>query len=126
MSRHKLTEQQKIYVVKRLAAYDALPEIVRGLQEEFGVTVSRPALVHYNAERAENHCLAQRWQELFWETRKAHVARTAHVGDTGKPARIRRRQAMMHEAWAAGRHRLANRILDSIAKEIGPTTRHRS
>jgi hypothetical protein len=125
MSRHKLTEEQKIYVVKRLAAYDPLPAIVRGLKEQFGITISRPALVHYNPERAENHCLAPRWKDLFWQTRKAHIAGTAHLGDTDKAARIRRRQAMMHRAWAAGRYAEANRILDSIAKELGRTTRHR-
>ncbi|MGZ9103493.1 MAG: DUF2280 domain-containing protein, partial [Rhodoplanes sp.] len=121
MSRRKLTEQQKIYVTKRLAAYDALPAIVRGLQDEFGVTVSCPAVLHYDPARPGSRCLAQRWKDLFWQTRKAHIARIAGVGDTGKPARIRRRQAMMHEAWAAGRHAVANDILNSVAKDIGST-----
>jgi hypothetical protein len=125
MSQHRLTEQQKIYVVQRLAAHDALTAIVRGLQDEFGITVSSPAVLHYDPERPGSRCLAQRWKDLFWQARKAHLARLAAVGDTDKPARIRRRQAMMHEAWAAGRHRVANNILDSIAKEIGATTRRR-
>jgi hypothetical protein len=117
MSCNKLTDEQKIYVVERLAAYDGLTAIARGLKEKFGITISPTGVSHYNPERSLD--LAQRWKDLFAETRKAYIDSTADIGFTNKPARLRRREAMMHKAWAAGQYELANEILDSIAKETG-------
>jgi hypothetical protein len=119
MPRKRLTDTQRAYVVKRLAAYDTLLSIVRGLKDEFGITIAFQSVAHYNAARPPDAKLAQRWKDLFWKTRKAFIAGTADTGFTDKPARIRQREAMMHAEWAAGRHKHANEILDSIAKDIG-------
>ena len=41
---HKLTEAQKDYVIRRLAAYDTPTEIQRDLREKFGVEITRQAV----------------------------------------------------------------------------------
>jgi hypothetical protein len=115
----KLTDEHRVYLIKRLAAHHTCSSIVQGLKEEFGVTVSVRAVDHYNSARDPRDGLAKRWKELFRKEREAYIARTADVGLTDKPARIRQREAMMHREWAAGRHARANVILDSIAKDIG-------
>jgi hypothetical protein len=120
----RLTDAQKTYIVKRLAAYDTLTSIVRGLKTEFGVTITQQAVGNYNPETARRG-LAQRWKDLFGECRRAYIASTADIGMTNKPARLRRREAMMHRAWVAGRHGLANEILDSVAHEIDASFRRR-
>ena len=115
----KLNDAHRIYVIRRLAARHATMAVMRGLKDEFGITLSQHAVDHYDPERAPHSRLAQRWKDLFWQEREAYLARTAHLGVTDKPARIRQREAMMHREWAAGRHAQANAILDSIAKELG-------
>jgi hypothetical protein len=117
----KLTDEQRIYIIKRLAARHGPMAVMRGLKDDFGVTLSQHAVDHYDAERAPHSKRAQRWTDLFWREREAYLARTAHLGKTDKAARIRQREAMMHREWAAGRHAVANAILDSIAKELGAT-----
>ena len=119
MASNKLTEEQRADVVKRLARHHTLLSIVRDLKKKFGITISPAGVAHYDPERTPDADIAQRWKDLFWKTRRAYLARTADVGLTDKPARIRRREAMMHREWAAGRHKLANAILDSIARDIG-------
>jgi hypothetical protein len=114
-----LTDEHRVYVIKRHAAYHTSLSIVQGLKEEFGITVSVRAIDHYNPPRRRDKGLATRWKELFWKEREAYTARTADVGITDKAARIRQREAMMHREWAAGRHAQANAILDSIARDIG-------
>jgi hypothetical protein len=114
-----LTDAHRIYIIKRLAARHGPKAVMRGLKEDFGITLSQRAVDHYDPERSRRALLAQRWKDLFWTEREAYIARTAHVGVTDKPARIRQREAMMHREWAAGRHAQANAILDSIAKELG-------
>ena len=117
--RTRLTHEQKVYVVKRLAAYDAPVVIVRGLQEEFGITVRADLVHYYHPERGYGRTLAQHWKDLFWDTRESYVDSTADIGAGHKPVRIRWRGEMAQETWGAGQHRIANEILDSVAKEAG-------
>jgi hypothetical protein len=116
--RNKLADRHRVYVIKRLAAYHTLSSIVQGLKKKFGITMSLLGVYRYNPVQGPRVVLAQRWKELFWKEREAYLARTAKLGVTDKPARIRQREAMMHREWAAGRHARANEILDSIAKDI--------
>jgi hypothetical protein len=102
----KLTDESRSYVVKRLAAYHTALSITQGLKQEFGITVTQKSVDYYHPD-------------LFWKERRAYLSRTANLGLTNKPARIRQREAMMHREWAAGRNARATRILDSIAKDTG-------
>jgi hypothetical protein len=117
--RARLTHEQKVYVVKRLAACDTPAVIARGLKEEFGITV-RPNLVHhYHPERAYGRALAQCWKDLFRDARKVYLGGIADLGAYYPLVRVHWRGEMAQEAWAAGQHRIANEILDSVAKEPG-------
>ena len=115
----KLTDEQRTYVVMRLATYDKPFEVLQGLKEKFGVTIVFQTVEHYHPERAASRHLAQRWKDLFWATRKAYLTNNADIGAMHKLVRIRWRENMMHEAWNACQFRIANDILDSIAKETG-------
>jgi hypothetical protein len=116
---NKLSDAHRIYIIERLAAHHTLSSIVQGLNKKFGITISELGVYRYNPVQGRRARLARRWHDLFWKEREAYIARTAQVGVTDKPARIRQREAMMHREWAAGRHALANAILDSIAKDLG-------
>jgi hypothetical protein len=115
----KLNDEQKTYVVKRLAAYDRPAAIAHDLLEVFGVTVSPQAIEHYDPERPAGHDLAPRWREAFAEARKVFLAQTADLTHLEKPMRLRLRGRMAIAAWDEGNYRLANDILDAIAKEAG-------
>ncbi len=128
MARTRLTHEQKIYVVKRLAAYDAPAVIVHGLKEEFSITVPWAVVQRYHPERARGAKLAPCWKDLFWQARKAYIDATADIGADHKPVRIRWRGEMAQETWGtAGQHKIANEILDSVAKEAnaGSGDRHK-
>jgi hypothetical protein len=105
--------------VKRLATYDWPPAIVRGLKREFGITVRYKLVHHYHPERVDSRTLAQRWRDLFWKTRQAFIDDTADIGAGYKPVRIRWRGEFVQETWDLGQYKIANDILDSIAKETG-------
>jgi hypothetical protein len=113
----KLTDAQKAYVVRRLAAYESPTAIARDLERDFGVTIGHQAVGRYNPALGSR--LAQRWKDLFAQARAAHRAATAKAGVTGKAAAIRARERMALAAWGAGRFKHASDILDAIAKEVG-------
>jgi hypothetical protein len=115
----KLTDEQKIYAVKRLAAYDRPAAIAHDLKEAFGVTISPQAIEHYDPERPAGHDLAPRWCAAFHAAREAHLALTATLGHLPKALRLHLRGRMAIAAWDEGNYKLANEILDAIAKEAG-------
>jgi len=115
----KLNNAQKAYVVRRLAAYDKPAAIAHGLKEIFDVTISPQAIEHYDPERPAGHDLATQWRDAFRAARKAYIAEIADIGSMGKPVRMRLRERMALAAWEEGNYKIANDILNDIAKEAG-------
>jgi hypothetical protein len=115
----KLTEEQREYVVHRLAAYDPPSAVQRGLLEEFGVDVTRSSIQLYNPTKRAGARLGEKWKALFHATREALHRRSAEIGASHVLVRIRWREHMALEAMEAGNFPLANDILDRIAEEVG-------
>jgi hypothetical protein len=119
----RLTDRQKIYVVRRLAAFDKPGEIREALAREFGVTISIKSVEGYNPCLSAGRHLAQRWTDLFAQAREAYLASTAEIGVTHKAVRIRRRERLVDRAEEAGQFKAASDILDAIAKDVGDLDR---
>jgi hypothetical protein len=116
---NRLTDERKIYIVRQLAWYNTSSAIARDLKENFGIEITPQAIDHYHPERAAGATLSQRFKDLFWEVRKAYLAAAAEIGTNDPLVRMRWREDMVLEAWDAGDYRMANAMLDSIAKEAG-------
>jgi hypothetical protein len=110
---------QKIYVVRRLAAYDKPKAIAESLAQDFGVTVTIKAIESYNPCLATGRHLGKRWRELFAQAREDYLASTAEIGVTQKAVRIRRRDRLALKAEEAGQFKAASDILDAIARDVG-------
>jgi hypothetical protein len=67
----KLTDEQKAYVVRRLAAYDRPSKIRRDLREQFGVEISLQGVSQYDPTRVPD--TPKEWAEKFFTARKAHI-----------------------------------------------------
>jgi hypothetical protein len=115
----RLTDQQRIYVVRRLAAYDKSGEIAQALAREFGVTISLKAIEGYNPGLSAGQNLAKRWRDLFAQAREAFRQSTAEIGATHKEVRIRLRESYAHRAFEKGQFKAASDILDAIARNVG-------
>jgi hypothetical protein len=115
----KLTEEQKEYVVHRLAAFDTPSAVQRGLAEEFGVVVARASVQFYDPTKRASRRLHEKWKSLFHATREALHKGSAEIGASHVLVRIRWRERMALDAMETGNSELANDILDSIAKEVG-------
>jgi hypothetical protein len=116
---NKLTEQQRIYVVRRLAAFDKPRAIARDLAREFGVTVSHQLVESYHPGREAGRRLAPRWKKLFAEARKDFLESLAQTGAMYMRVRVGWREGIAHDAWDAGQFKAASDVLDAIAKDIG-------
>ena len=116
-SRGKLNDLLNEYVVERLAGFDSVSAIVKSLREEFGVTVCRQSIEQYHALRRPR--CAERWKELFVATRRAIIEGKAERGAANKMLRLRWRENMVLRAMEREDFALADRLLNSIAGEVG-------
>jgi hypothetical protein len=116
---NRLTDRQKIYVVRRLAAYDKARAIAEDLARDFGVTVTIKAIESYNPCLATGRHLAQRWCKLFAEAREEYLKSVAEIGYTQKAVRIQKRAGLVDRAEEAGQFKAASDILDAIARDVG-------
>jgi hypothetical protein len=116
---NRLTDRQRIYVVRRLAAFDKARAIARDLARDFGVTVTIKAIESYNPCLATGRHLGKRWRELFAQAREDYLQSTAEIGITQKAIRILLRERYAHRAEEAGQFKAASDILDAIARDVG-------
>ena len=115
----KLTENEKEYVVHRLAAYDSPSAVQKGLSEEFGVKIARQSLLFYDPTKRASRRLREKWKSLFHATREALHKGSAEIGACHALVRIRWREQMALKEMEADNSQRANEILDSIARDVG-------
>ena len=116
-SRGKLNDRLKEYVVERLAGFDSVSAIMKSLREEFGVTVCRQSIEQYHPLRRPR--CAEKWKLLFVATRRAIIEGKAERGAANKMVRLRWRENMVLRAMEREDFALADRLLNSIAGEVG-------
>ena len=116
-SRGKLNDRLKEYVVERLAGFDSPTAIAKSLREEFGVTVCRQSIEQYHPLRRPR--CAEKWKLHFFATRRAIIEGKAERGAANKMVRLRWRENMVLRAMEREDFALADRLLNSIAGEVG-------
>lgn len=115
----KLTEQQKTFIVQRLACYDTPTAVVEAVKEEFGLELTRQWVHQYDPTKVAGRQLSKKFVELFNETREAFKASTADIAVSHKSVRLRRLERMADKAEAMRNYALAAQLLEQIAKEMG-------
>jgi hypothetical protein len=117
-----LTPQQKQFVVEQLAAFGTPSEVAKGLLEQFGVTVPPHVVAAYDPTRRAGQRCPALWKRRFLEAREA-MLRGRPSALASRSVRLQQREKMFRRAIEQEDFVLANRILDSIAREIGDDTR---
>ena len=113
----KLTDRLKEYVIERLAGFDSPVAIVRSLREEFGISITRQTIEQYDPTRGRNP--AKKWREQFFALRHEILEGKAARAAARKGVRLRWLENMAIHAMAQGDYALADRLLGSIAREVG-------
>lgn len=115
----RLTPQQKEYAVRQLATFRSQATVKKGLREEFGIIITRQGVGRYDPTTLGGRSLSSQWVQLFHTTREKFLKDSASIGASHMVVRIRRREEMADAAKEKGEYKVANDILDSIAKEMG-------
>jgi hypothetical protein len=116
----RLTNQHKQFIVMQLACFCSPSEIVYALESEFGVTVSRQQVAHYDPTvKQSKGKLKPEWIELFDQTRAAFIGDTSKIGISHLTYRLMVLDRMLRKAERQNNLWLALKILEQAAKECG-------
>lgn len=117
----RLTEDQKVFIVGRLACFHDQAEVAAEARDVFGIDVDRRQ-VHFYDPTAPASRTPKKWVELFDATRAAYLKARAEVGISHKRYRLEQLQRMYDRAMRMGPFGnipLALSILEQAAKEDG-------
>lgn len=110
---HKLTTEQKEFVVRQLAGFETASAVARQVRERFGVAISRQCIERYDPTRSPK--CPQRWARQFDATRRAIIKDKAAAGAAQWKSRRRPRQRILLRSVEA----LAERILRGADQDGG-------
>jgi len=113
-----LTEEQKIFIVRRLACFHTPTEVAEDVKEEFGIEIAREHVRSYNPLQVE---VAEKWREIFDTVRKAYREQVLDVPIANERYRLQERQFWYERE--KGRKNpnpaVAQEILDQAARDTG-------
>lgn len=109
----------KIEIVSRLACFESISSVAKVIKTEFDLDLSPQAIESHDPTKSSGRRLAERWRNLFDETRAKFIADIGAIPIAHKATRIRSLNRMADKAEAMGNLALAARILEQAAKEVG-------
>lgn len=119
MAKGKLTDEVKTFIVQSLACFDSPSVVVAAVKVEHGEVITRQAVEGYDPNKKAGSSLADKWRQLFAETRKTFLENTASIAISHRAVRLRALQRMAEKAETQGNMVLAATLMEQAAKEVG-------
>jgi hypothetical protein len=115
----KLTEPQKLFIVRALACFDTPSEVAKAFRQEFGVDITRQQVAEYDPTKASGRDVSRRLRAEFEKTRAAFMAEVDEIPISHLAVRLRSLQRMLERADSQGNIALVCKLLEQAAKEVG-------
>lgn len=109
----------KAFIVQSLACFDTPSQVVELVKKEFGLSITRQQVESHDPTKANGRGLAQKWVELFHETRKRFQTELSDIPIANKAYRLRALDRMMTRAEGMKNMALAASLMEQAAKEVG-------
>jgi hypothetical protein len=115
-----LSKVAQRFIVQQLACFESPAEVMEAVKAEFGVTITRQAVEHYDPTKGgEGKRLAKEHVELFHATRARFTSKIDALAISNKAYRLSQLEMMMRNAKRARNYPLAAQLLEQAAKEMG-------
>ncbi len=116
----ELSEEVKTFIVQGLACFDSPQTVAKAVKDEFNIVVTRQRVHRYDPSRKRGTDeVADKWQQIFEETRKQFLDDAAKTGIANKSVRLRKYQRVADAAEASGNHMMVLAACEAAAKEVG-------
>ncbi|MEG6451213.1 DUF2280 domain-containing protein, partial [Enterobacter cloacae] len=122
-----LKQEVKAFIIQSLACFDTLAIVGEAVQKQFGIKVTPQQIESHDPTKASGKGLAQKWVDLFHETRKRFQTEISDIPIANKAYRLRALDRMMNNAEKMRNIALATEIIEQAAKECGDayTNKHK-
>ncbi|EKH9633033.1 DUF2280 domain-containing protein [Salmonella enterica] len=114
-----LKGEVKAFIVQSLSCFDTPSQVVELVKKEFGLSITRQQVESHDPTKANGRGLAQKWVELFHETRKRFQTELSDIPIANKAYRLRALDRMMTKAESMRNMALAASLMEQAAKEVG-------
>ncbi|MCM7201239.1 DUF2280 domain-containing protein [Enterobacter hormaechei] len=114
-----LKGEVKAFIVQSLACFDTPSQVAELVKKEFGLSITRQQVESHDPTKANGRGLAQKWVELFHETRKRFQTELSDIPIANKAYRLRALDRMMTKAEGMRNMALAASLMEQAAKEVG-------
>jgi hypothetical protein len=115
----KLTEPQKLFIVKALACFDTPTRIASAVRDEFDLEITRFQAAEYDPTTIRGRGISKKLKAVFEETRKTFLTELGELPIANQAYRLRTLQRMLIKSESQGNIALAARLLEQAAKEVG-------
>ncbi|MEP8995471.1 DUF2280 domain-containing protein, partial [Enterobacter hormaechei] len=112
-----LKPEVKAFIIQSLACFDTLAIVGEAVQKQFGIKVTPQQIESHDPTKASGKGLAQKWVDLFHETRKRFQTEISDIPIANKAYRLRALDRMMNNAEKMRNIALATEIIEQAAKE---------
>ncbi len=114
-----LRSEVKAFIVQALACFDTPSQVVEAVKKEFGIEVSRQTCEGHDPTKYAGRGLAQKWIDLFNDTRKRFREETAEIPIANRAFRLRGLGRMAEKAENMRNLALTAQLYEQAAKECG-------
>jgi hypothetical protein len=115
----KLTEQQKSFIVLRLACLYTPSEVVGLVLEEYDVKLTRQHVAIYDPRKAQGGRLSQDLKKLFDEAHTRFLENLEDIPIANRAFRLRALNDLFHSPKVRNNPKLQAQLLEQAAKEAG-------
>lgn len=109
----------KAFIVQGLACFDTPTQVAQAVKQEFDFEVSRHQVAQHDPTKVAGRSLAQKWVDLFEDTRKKFREEVADIPIANKAVRLRALDRMATKAEGMKNMALAAQLMEQAAKEMG-------
>lgn len=113
----RLTEAHQVFIVQSLARFKTPTEVVEIVKEEFGLTITKQGVAHYDPTHSQD--LAQKWKTLFDTTRAKFIEDVEAIGVAHQAYRLQTLDDLVRIARKQRNYGLVAQLLEQSAKERG-------
>ena len=119
-----LTEEQKLFIIQRLACFEQPRDVIKALKEEYGHEITFQALQAYDPNKVNGRMLSKKLTEFFNATREAFTKNINAIPIANKAYRL---QVLDRMAKDSKSPMLTAQLMEQAAKEVGDayTNKHK-
>ncbi|WP_081795981.1 MULTISPECIES: DUF2280 domain-containing protein [unclassified Serratia (in: enterobacteria)] len=114
-----LPTEVKAFIVQALACFDTPTQVVKAVQAEFNLNITRQQVESHDPNKANGKKLGQKWIELFHFTRERLQNEIADIPIAHKACRLRSLDRMVAQAESAKNYGMGAQLIEQAAKEVG-------